>query len=82
MKRRTRIRDQERTPVAADLKRTMWEKARLDAKTFELVAVVTEAHRSTRLAVIGLSSAASRWFALWMLRALRITGRGLQERVR
>ena len=34
--RRTRIRDQERSPVAADLKRVMREKARLGEKTFAL----------------------------------------------
>ena len=43
--RRTRIRDQERAPVAADLKRVMREKARLGEKTFALTADVAEAHR-------------------------------------
>ena len=43
--RRTRIRDQERAPVAADLKRVMREKARLGERTFALTADVVEAHR-------------------------------------
>ena len=42
---RTRIRDQERAPVAADLKRVMREKARLGERTFALTADVAEAHR-------------------------------------
>ena len=41
----TRIRDQERAPIAADLKRTMREKAKVDELTFALSADVTEAHR-------------------------------------
>ena len=43
--RRTRIRDQERAPVAADPKRVMREKARLGEKTFALTADVAGAHR-------------------------------------
>ena len=43
--RRTRIRDQERAPVAADLKRVMREKARVGEKTFAFTADVAEAHR-------------------------------------
>ena len=43
--RRTRIKDQERAPVAADLKRVIREKGRLDEKTFALTANVAEAHR-------------------------------------
>ena len=43
---RTRLRDQERAPIAADLlKRTMWEKAKLEELTFALTADVSEAHR-------------------------------------
>ena len=42
---RTRLRDQERAPIAADLKRTMREKAKLDELTFALSADVSEAHR-------------------------------------
>ena len=42
---RTRIRDQERAPIAADSKRTMREKAKLDELTFALTGDVTEAHR-------------------------------------
>ena len=38
--RRTRIRDQERAPVAADLKRVMRERARLGERTFALTADV------------------------------------------
>lgn len=41
---RTRIRDQERAPVAADLKRTMREKAAHGEHTFALTAQVSEAH--------------------------------------
>ena len=42
MNRRTRIRDQERAPVAADLKRVMREKARFGEGTFALTADVAE----------------------------------------
>ena len=42
---KTRLRDQERGPIAADLKRSMREKARFDELTFALSADVTEAHR-------------------------------------
>ena len=42
---RIRLRDQERAPIAADLKRTMREKAKLDELTFALTADITEAHR-------------------------------------
>ena len=44
-RRTTRIRDQERAPVAADFKREMRETARLGEKTFALTADVAEAHR-------------------------------------
>ena len=43
--RRIRIRDQERSPVASNLKRFMREKARRGEQTFSLTADVTEAHR-------------------------------------
>ena len=39
---RTRLRDQERAPVAADLKRAMREKAKLDEMTFALSADVVK----------------------------------------
>ena len=42
---RTRIRDQERGPVTADLKRAMREKATGAIRTFALTADVSEAHR-------------------------------------
>ena len=42
---RTRLRDQERAPISADLKRTKREKAKLDELTFALSADVSEAHR-------------------------------------
>ena len=42
---KTRLRDQERGPIAADLKRSMREKARIGELTFALSADVTEAHR-------------------------------------
>ena len=42
---KTRLRDQERGPIAADLKRSMREKARFGELTFALSADVTEAHR-------------------------------------
>ena len=41
---RTRIRDQERSPIAADLKRAMKEKAELGQRTFALTADVSEVH--------------------------------------
>ena len=48
---RTRIRDQERAPIAADLKRVMREKSKTDEPTFALtVDVVTEAHRQVPIA--------------------------------
>ena len=43
--RRTRITEQERAPVAADLKRVVQKKARLGERTFALTADVAEAHR-------------------------------------
>ena len=43
--KRTRIRDQERAPIAADLKRSMREKAREGLTTFALTADVSAAHR-------------------------------------
>ena len=43
--RRTRIRDQERSPIAADLKRLMREKSRRSRGTLHLRAGVAEAHR-------------------------------------
>ena len=42
---RTRIRDQERSPIASDLKRAMREKADLQQPTFALTADVSEAQR-------------------------------------
>ena len=42
---KTRLRDQERAPIAADLKRSMREKSRIGELTFALSADVTEAHR-------------------------------------
>ena len=43
--RRIRLRDQERAPVASDLKRCMRVKARTGEQTFSLTADVAEAHR-------------------------------------
>ena len=43
--RRTRIRDQERAPIAADIKRLMREKSTINEPTFALTADVSEAHR-------------------------------------
>ena len=45
MNTRTRIRDQERSPVASVLKRAMRKKASQDEPTFALTADVSEAHR-------------------------------------
>ena len=45
--RRTRIRDQERSPIASDLKRALREKAKLGEQTFALSANVSEAHRQS-----------------------------------
>ena len=42
---KTRLRDQERASIAADLKRSMREKSRIGELTFALSADVTEAHR-------------------------------------
>ena len=42
---RTRLRDQERSPISADLKRAMREKDRRGFNTFALTADVKEAHR-------------------------------------
>ena len=42
---KTKLRDQERAPIAADLKRSMREKSRIGELTFALSADVTEAHR-------------------------------------
>ena len=43
--RRTRIRDQERSPIASDIKRLMRQRSQLNQRTFSLTADVTEAHR-------------------------------------
>ena len=43
--RRIRVRDQERGPIAADVKRFLREKARYKLPSFALTADVTEAHR-------------------------------------
>ena len=43
--KKTRIRDQERAPIAADLKRAMRAKAARGESTFAVTADVTEAHR-------------------------------------
>ena len=45
-----RIRDQERGPIAADLKRIMREKSRVHVPTFALTADVSEAHRQIPIA--------------------------------
>ena len=42
---RIRIRDQERAPIAADVKRALGEKAKQDEPTFALTADIAEAHR-------------------------------------
>ena len=42
---RTRLREQERSPIAADLERALREKATLVVRTFALTADVKEAHR-------------------------------------
>ena len=42
---KTRLRDQERAPIASDLKRSMREKSKIGELTFALSADVTEAHR-------------------------------------
>ena len=42
---RTRLRDQERSPIEADLKRAMRDKATMGARTFALTADAKEAHR-------------------------------------
>ena len=47
--RRTRIRDQEHAPVAADIKRVMLEKARIGEKIFALTEDVAEAHRQIQV---------------------------------
>ena len=47
---RTRIRDQERAQIAADLKRSMWEKASSGLRTFALTGDVSEAHRQVPIA--------------------------------
>ena len=43
--RRTRIRDEERSPIASDIKRLMREKSQLNQRSFSLTAHVSEAHR-------------------------------------
>ena len=47
---RTRIRDQKRAPIAADIKRSMREKSEQEEKTFALTADVSEAHRQIPIA--------------------------------
>ena len=48
--RRIRVRDQERCPMASDLKRAMREKAKRGETTFALTADVKEAHRQIPIA--------------------------------
>ena len=48
--RRTRVRDQERCPMASDLKRAMREKARKGERTFASTAGVKAAHRQIPIA--------------------------------
>ena len=45
LRRPTRIRDQERAPVGADLKGVMREKSRHEEHTLTFTADVSEAHR-------------------------------------
>ena len=46
----TRIRDQERGPIAGDLKRVMREKSRVGVPTFAFTADVSETHRQIPIA--------------------------------
>ena len=48
--KRVRVRDQERCPMASDLKRSMREKAKRGETTFALTADVKEAHRQIPIA--------------------------------
>ena len=64
---RIRIRDQERGPNAADLKRIMREKSRVGVPTFALTADVSEAHRQIPVAEQDWHprvSSGSWWFSL------------------
>ena len=47
--RRIRLRDQERSPIAPDIKRVMREKARIGERPFALTADVKEAHRQVSI---------------------------------
>ena len=81
---RTRLRDQERAPIAADLKRTMREKAKLDELTFALTADVTEAHRQVPvhpdgLALLPAVRFSSTRLALSVLHRRPIAGLGLLQ---
>ena len=76
---RTRIRDQERGPIAADLKRVMREKSRVGVPTFALTADVSEAHRQISQSQNGTGiSSGVKWFLVvqssltqWVRLALR-----------
>ena len=48
--KRTRIRDQERSPIASDVKRYMREKSTIGERTFALTADIKEAHRQIPIA--------------------------------
>ena len=61
MNTRTRIRDQERGPIAADLKRIMREKSRVGVPTFAFTADVSDAHKFQSRNRIGISSGV-KWF--------------------
>ena len=65
---RTRIRDQERGPIPADLKRIMREKSRVGVSTFALTADVSEATQTNSSRGTGLASppvsSGSWWFSL------------------
>ena len=51
-----RVRDQERSPIAADIKRILRKKSRAGLRTFALTADVAEAHRQEGLALARLAS--------------------------
>ena len=54
---RIRVRDQERSPIAADIKRILREKNRAGLRTFALTADVAEAHRQVPIDKEGLALA-------------------------
>ena len=79
----TRLRDQERSPIAEELKRAMREKATMGVRTFALTADVKEAHRQVPIHprdwhLLGAGSCVCHfcgfWLVFWSFRRFQLRG--------